>query len=604
MQAVDEAGLNQYYSNNAQTCDTVGVLQEIVGNRHHSPDKSPVTFLFATFDYDGQMYSVIGTTQHRTRESLVAELTPFNTKGRDVVNDAANLAERGYGAKLLVWHIGGMMSMVYQQEDAGDFSCPESNWRSTSTFNVPKIRKELEAGTFSSSDHTPRHYTNDEPEFDAFFAKTSVADSELGKFLRASAMRMFYVFKKAAVTLSKDHIQRLAACYEGNDALKFYWSEGLGCPEIVRVLPSQNLGVTPAHWGAHVAMEFRLGTTPPFADTRLRMNIGEMYHYGKFVTNAKTATSIRLAPDEEWLSSETPDVRVTIAYVNEAYVLGAKKETAATTVAAQVYIRIQGDLISDSPVTDPDLNNSFRAAVGIHPSRMRVVVDILNESAKKNKASGLHLENFKKRTTIRADGSIAACVRKTFSVYKKYMEKKLAKATDSELNALLQECLNDGARHAKRSKIRKQEGLKYESAIAQGLREEFGEDDVIWNTSDVQIMTDHGLSKQGIDVLGIYTAANLMIAIQVKDKGALQFTDIEKFVDSVKELQEKKPKTAILSYFIFKNPKTKIDYKTMRKLNEVRAMFLSEEDNIFTEIETDCNNRLKQIHPVGPNGGR
>ena len=117
-------------------------------------------------------------------------------------------------------------------------------------------------------------------------------------------------------------------------------------------------------------------------------------------------------------------------------------------------------------------------------------------------------------------------------------------------------------------------------------------------------MSDHGLSRQGIDVLGIYTAANLMIAIQVKDKGALQFTDIEKFVDSVKELQEKKPKTAILSYFIFKNPKTKIDYKTMRKLNEVRAMFLSEEDNIFTEIETDCNNRLKRIHPVGPNGGR
>lgn len=602
MQATDEAGLNRYYSNNAQTCDTVGVLQEIVGNRHHNLDKSPVTFLFATFEYDGQVHTVIGSTQHRTEESLNSELTPFSTMGRDTVSAAANLAERGYGAKLLVWHVGGMMTMVYQDEDAGEFNCPESNWRSTSTFNVPKIRIELEKGTFNSSNHTPRHYSNDEPEFDAFFTKKSVAESDIGKFLHASTMRMFYVFKKAAITVNKNHVQRLAACYEGNDAVKFYWSEGLGTPELVRAAPEHRIGVTPTQWDAHVSMEFRLGTTgPSFADTRFRMKIDNTYRYGKFVTNANTATSIRLSPDKEWLASETPDVRVTFAYANEP---DSKTNTAATTLAAQIYMRIQGDLISDAPVTDPNLNNSFRAAVGINPSRMRVVVEILSERVKTMKLSGLHLENFKKRSTIRADGSIAVCVRKTFSVYKKYMEKKLKGATESELNVLLEECLNDGARHAKRSKIRKQEGLKYESAVAQALREEFDEDDVVWNTSDVQIMTDHGLGKQGIDVLGTYAAANLMVAVQVKDKGALQYTDIEKFVDTVKELQEKNPRIAILSYFIFKTPKTKIDYKTMRKLNEVRAMFLSEEDDIPTQIEKDCNDRLKQIHLVGPNGGR
>jgi hypothetical protein len=247
---------------------------------------------------------------------------------------------------------------------------------------------------------------------------------------------------------------------------------------------------------------------------------------------------------------------------------------------------MQDDIIS---IKDVDAKISSKLRNTLEPSRLRVVVDILNEDMKTNPNSGLIINSIKARSTLTPLKAIHEMVFQSLSVMGKYLKlvkEKDATLTDSdtfistEMITGLTACIEMDKKNSTRSTKRKKEGLKFEAAVAEKVSSEIKE--VKWNHSDATISATNDLEGEAIDTLGELKLGDrsIWISIQCKDReSAIPKAELEAFIKTVNQLKEKKleinPNDKFISVLCLAKEKS-FNYKLYQELLH---------EQIFTIVE-------------------
>jgi len=579
MDATDERGVLANYQRNAAVADLITIICEIIANRRHQPITGPVKFLFAQFVMEGKPYFILGSTQYRSKQSIEKEHTPY-TINVPVANSQAHIGTRGFGAKLFPFHMGGQYSNLYQVEDTEAFpGCDDMKWGLKDWINMKKLTEAIVLNrTFNPNDYRSKYYETvaEMPDTKPFLFKPEFRESPLYSFLETHNLKYFYVFcgyTLPVLVKLEEQLKELAKFYEINSEVELYRSVDLKLPTLIcckRSVPSPyalvdstsiGYGILQTMWSGALIFDWRIGAKQDlyykseyciqFMDGNLKKS--DTKYYGRLDSNGSKDTkkfgirSASFTPPEGW----TPQVRITVGITKPDYEASLSKSDRHSNM---IYLMMEGDLISRQ-ATDSELNGQLRHLK--KPSRIRLLVDILEESLKTNADAGLITAEVKYSSKIETKRSIHEMIKMSVSRAKIFLNSAEKKDSEfalpstfanTELIESMKKEIEMDKKNNERSSKRKREAIKFESTVANYLKEFDFDTEIEWMEGDAKIMEEHGLEGQGIDILGSYSKGGntVWIPIQCKDReNGIRQDDITSFESTIRQLRT--VKTAVNS---------------------------------------------------------
>jgi len=567
MDATDERGVLANYQRNAATADLITILCEIIANRRHQPLKGPVKFLFAQFLLKGKPYFILGSTQYRSKASIEKEHTPY-TFNESVASSQAHIGTRGFGAKLFPFHMGGQYSNLYQVEDTEAFPASDyTQWGFKDWINMKKLTEAIVNNKpFHPTDYRSKYYEtiSEMPDRTLFLFEPEFTKTPLNTFLTDNNFKYFYVFYDYAVpVLAKleEQLKGLVKIYEINPDVELYQSINLAPPKLLRCQGSVHpyrpqdtttagYGILPSAWSGALVFDWRMGSKEErYSKSEYRLQfmgakgkLVDTIYYGRLDSNGSTDSKFALrsaafTPPAGW----TPQLRITVAVTEEC--------TKTNRDSNMIYLMMEGDLISRQ-ATDTELNARLRNIP--KPPRTRLLVDILEESLKTNPEAGLITAEVKTSSKIVEKRAIHEMIKmslrhtKTFLTALELKDPELATPdlfVDAPTIASMKKAIEMDRKNTERSTKRKREAIKFESAVADYLKEFDFDTDITWMEGDAKIMEEHGLEGQGIDILGSCSEGGntVWIPIQCKDReNSIRQEEITSFESTVKQLRAAK----------------------------------------------------------------
>jgi len=593
MNAPDELGILADYRREAVSEKLENILWEIFANRKHNPDKSTAKFLFMRYETVEGRYFILATNHYRTEESIEKEYTPF--KFNESVKDAeASIASRGYGAKLFPFHVRGKSSNVYAIKDSETFSSDLNSWAMKDWINMDELGRVID---FNQKFNPVRFRTNfispisERPGEVPFFLKDYFAGTPVDVFMRTHNFKYFYVFLNYNDTLNTSitpTLQQMARIYENTD-IEIY--ESINFTEPVRITCKNSFGLKPTYWTTALTFDWKLGdlddSTKKYYKSSCSLKVLDSETVLWFRNDSNGSADSKFnhrtasyTAEEGW----KPDVRITIPLTTNTYKDSLDKDI--QKLYEYIYLRMQDDIIS---INTLDSKISSKSRHVEQPARLRIILDILNEDMKTNPNTGLIINSIKARSNITPQKAIHEMVLQSLSVMAKFL--KAAKEKDAilsdtkifntaEMITALKASIEMDKKNNTRSTKRKQEGLKFEAAVAEKVSTEMKE--VKWNHSDATISATNDLEGQGIDTLGELKLEDrsIWISIQCKDReSATPKAELEAFVKTVNQLKEKKlelnPNDKFISVLALAKEKS-FNYKQYQELLH---------EQIFTIVE-------------------
>lgn len=563
MESPDEFGILAEYCRVSATESLTNILWEIIANRKHNIDKSQAKFLFMNF---GE-YFVLGTNHFRDRESIEKEHTPFKFNESKKENNAA-ISARGYGAKLFPFFMSGEYCNIFRSTDASTFTTELKEWSLKDWIDIDQLHRivnnneKFEKESFRSRFYTPIISKAGRNKELPFFCEENFQASQLAKFVETHNFKYFYVFVRTnpvQISQIRDSLSELCKIYDGHDDVKIYYSNNYEMPYVPSF--TSGLGILQKDWTSALVFNWKLGSKKQLDGSNgqkvywlsefcLTIPNTDVCLYGKNDSNgsADTKFSYRFAsfnPSSDW----KPQVRVTIAVTTPDYPQVEK-------AAEHIYLKIDDDLISFREA-DPNIASKLRNLKT--PSRMRAIVDILEESLKTNPDAGLSIANVKAKSQIISGKGIHEMILQSLSLFRNYQSKIFEQdntlsnsslfTTEERINDL-RKSINKNLAAANRSVKRKREALVFENAIYEYLRENFfieidsNKVDVSWEDNDATISVNHDIEGEAIDTLGkisISQNSKVWVLIQSKDhEKAITPKKLDTFISCVNEFRKKK----------------------------------------------------------------
>ncbi len=609
METTDEFGVYAEYHRNAVVESLVNILWEIVANRKWNPDKSLAKFLFIRY----REHFILATNHYRSRESIEKEHTPFkfNNSSKD---SNASISARGYGAKLFPFYVEGTYSNLYRITDSNTFSESTDDWGMKDYINITQLGHIIDSNKknlFVPDSFRSRHWEpikskpGKKPEI-PFFLEDDFKSTPLYEFIREHNFKYFYIFDdpNSRVNVELENaLQELARIYEYAD-VKIYNSLDLKEPDLI--VAKNTFGINPTNWIGSIVLEWRIGEKITHEQTkavksyyksefRLRFSDSPNVLWGKTESNGSADkkfgmrfASFKPQSEETW----NPHVRVIIALTKTEY------KSSDDKFQEYIYLRMEDDLISRREA-DPKISSKIRNT--IEPARIRIIMDILEESVKTNPESGLVVSNVKSKSSITPNKALHEIILQSLGLMDKHLSRmenvKLDTAvfyTDDLFKSITTDIHKDKAANERKTK-RKAEGLIFESTVSKYLTSKLGSVDIdgvsytiTWEANDSTISADHGLEGlQGIDTLGKLTMDDkiLWIAVQSKDReSGVPNKELDTFKNTVDKLRQKKQeingKDKVLSVLSLAKKKS-FNYEVYEKMLSA---------GIITVIETDGTN--------------
>jgi hypothetical protein len=566
MESPCELGVLADYRRVSHTLNLVNVLWEIVADRKWSPDKSTAKFLFIRFGG----YFILGYNHHRTKDSIEKEHTPF--KFNESRSDAAaSISARGYGAKLFPLHVQGTYANLFRLVDSSTFSSDPNDWGMKDWIDITGLcriidykKEEFNPEEFRSRYYTPLTKKKGKTMEKPFFLEDEYVGTPLAKFVEEHNFKYFYVFLDYASSVNvhlEDALKELARIYEDKD-VELYSSDEYAAP--TKIVASKGFGLVPRNWVGAVEVEWRLGEKITLtgasiksyykSEFRFRYHGSDTVIWGRVDSNGSATDKfgIRFAsfePPVGW----TPQARVTLALTTTDYreSLGTNEEK----LQEHIYLCVEDELISWREA-DPVLSVRLRSLPV--PTRIRLKVDILEESLKTHQEGGLVVNSVKSNSTIQPQKAIHEMMLLTVSLGGKHLRRDEEAAVkgpvfyNDDFFKKMECDIHQNKKASTRSTKRKREGLKYEKAVSDYLENqlnsiEYGEEScpITWEDNDATIMAVHGLDGQGIDTLGKLVipslGKNIWIAVQSKDReSAVPAKELDAFSSTVQQLKDVK----------------------------------------------------------------
>lgn len=604
MESPCELGVLADYHRVANVVPLVNILWEIVADRKWNPDTSTAKFLCMRFGG----YFILGYNHHRTKDSIEKEHTPF--KFNESRSDAAaSISARGYGAKLFPLHVQGTYANLFRLVDSTTFSSDPNDWGMKDWIDITALgriidhkKEEFNPEEFRSRYYTPLTKKKGKTMEKPFFLEEGYVGSPLDEFVRAHNFKYFYVFLDYSSRFDvhlEGALSELARIYENKD-VELYNSHGLTAP--TRVLSQKGFGLHPSVWAGAVEMEWRLGEkitltgasikTYYKSEFRFRFHGSDTVIWGRVDSNGSATDKFALRfasfePPVGW----TPQVRVVVALTTPAY--RASLSMNEEKLQEHVYLQIEDELISWRDA-DPVLSVRLRSLPD--PSRIRLIVDILEESIKTNPESGLVMNSVKSNSVIQTQKGLHEMMLLSLNLAGKHLRRCEASANekttgttldgffaDEELRKKIEGDIYQNKKASSRSTKRKREGLKYEKAVSDYLEHQLDAIDfrgehcpITWEDNDATIMAEHGLEGQGIDTLGKLVIPSLdrtvWIAVQSKDReSAVPPKELDAFSSTVQQLKDVKcalnPRDIVIAILSLAKPKS-FTYSNYEKMLE------------------------------------
>jgi len=564
METPDELGVLADYRRVALVEQLYNILWEIIANRKWNLDKKLVKFLFIRF----KDYFILGTTQFRTKESIEKEHTPFKFN-KSQADTTASVSARGYGAKLFPFNIQGQYSNLFRLTDTDTFSSDPSAWGMKDWIDITELGKiidnndEFETQYFRSIYHTPMTKKNKGETVELpFFLKDDFLNSDVNTFIQLHNLKYFYVFKNSpSVSAQLDSaLEQIARVYQKTD-VEIYSSTNLSAPVLIET--PVGFGIHTDDWSGAMALDWVIGEkkilnsttgTRTFYKSEVRVNItgSDKNIWSRNDSNSSSDkkfgyrfTDFKPLSEEIW----KPKIRITIALMNDAYMNTLSSND--TKIQENIYIRMEDDLIS-FPSADPTIASKLRNTP--LPSRLRIIVDILEESVKTNPEAGLAITGVKSKSNIIHGKAIHECIIRSLDLFKKHITRVIQNndftfCSDELLKKLEEDC-NPNKEKNKKSAKRSKEALLFESRVSKYLETELssvniGEEDytITWEDNDATISANHNLEGQAIDTLGRLATKNntIWIAIQSKDReSAIPKCELDNFINTLNSLRVNK----------------------------------------------------------------
>jgi hypothetical protein len=573
MNRPDELGILADFRRVSVTTTLLNILWEIIANRKHNPDKSTAKFLFMRFVTTQGRFFILGTNHFRTKDSIEKEHTPFkfNESKADTI---ASVSARGYGAKLFPFHVRGQYSNLFRLEDSTSFSSELTDWGMKDWVDMGELCRIIDdMSDFDANDFRSRWFTpiNKRPGEVPFFLNKDFTGSAVDTFMKENNFKYFYQFlnyNDAINTQLEDTLLKLARIYETSN-VEIYYSNNFG--EAKQFTCRNGYGIYPKDWIGALTLDWRMGDlddkSKKYYKSQFRTSVqgNETILWGRNDSNGSVDTKFNhrtasYTPEDGW----KPQVRVTIATVNKTYRDSLDEDS--KKLQEIVYLRMQDDLIS---LRDADSFLTPKLRTMKVPSRMRLIIDILEESMKTNPHGGLNVTSLKAGSEIVAKKAIHEMALQSLSIMRKFqlaIEEKDPDYLDpktfnsAESLAKLKVIIEMDKKNSTRSNKRKKEGLLFEAAVFEKVSElkEININDtdykIKWEPcSDAIISAKSDIEGQGIDSLGQLKLDDysIWISIQCKDREAcLKESDLSKFKKTVEELKEKKLEINPLDKFI------------------------------------------------------
>lgn len=580
MEVPDELGVLADYCRVSIVQSLLNILWEIISNRRHNEDKSTAKFLFCTCG----PYFILGTNHYRTRESVEKEHTPFKFNESKREADAS-ISSRGYGAKMFPFHVQGKYCNLFRMND-GPFTTELKEWGMKEWIDLDHLRRIIdknepfEKDLFRSRIYDPITKKPGRVPEVPFFCEDEFRESPLATFINEHNFKYFYVFVDFNKEVLKNLLPTLSdldKIFEGQD-IEIYNSSGYQAPK--RIQSSASFGLLPKYWTGALVFDWRIGEKKindnesgvrHFYKSEFKLTLpnSNKVFYGKNDSNGSSNTkfALRCASFEPSMSWR-PQVRITVALTSPSY-----RQTIEEFEKLQehIYLRIEDETVSYREA-DPRIASKLRHLK--EPSRIRLIVDILNESVKTNPEAGLTISSVKSMSHISSGKAIFEMIEQSLALAKKHMDKvtHLGDASafvEPERMKEMEGYINKNLAAASRSQKRKKEGLKFESGVGEYLRENIsclcvdGEDmDINWELNDSTIAANHDLDGQAIDALGEvrFSDYSIWLADQCKDReSAIPQKEITSFIKSVNSLRKQKqsanPKDKVIAVLTLAKPK-------------------------------------------------
>lgn len=464
--AADPKGILEELHRKASQATLCGCIQEVIADRKWAPNGGDgLQFLFAFFTLQGENFFLIGSTQHRSAESVERELTPFASHSAQLSHDAT-LGTSGVGGNLLPIHMNSAFSMLMLAEplgpDGNSFPEEPTAWNLVDWIYIDSMNTAIEskAADFEPANYRPKMHKPFKPQikYKPFFMEPEFRASPLFQHLKESGYQYFYIFnsmgdgpepspmfKWNSELRSKKEFDvlcsQLSELYEipiRDGKLSIVTQYGLNTPPM-RVTPGTKILLHPEHslftfaldwkFGEKVVTEqgrevwistcrYRHGHTPTVASATEQSpffsSTGDIY-YGKVERNGKdkminnknsfnlkTVNAVGI-DKQNWRA----DIRISIIRLKSE---SLAKMTDQAEHGKGVYIRLENELLSEAPMYKTDTRHLPGGE-----SQYRIVLDVLSKKAKENPDSGLNLESYKKNTSIKENKEIAQCIRLTIN---------------------------------------------------------------------------------------------------------------------------------------------------------------------------------------------
>ncbi len=575
MEIPDELGILADYRRNSISQSLKNILWEIIANRRHNPDKSTAKFAFMYY----HPYFILGTNHFRDRDSIEKEHTPF--KFNQLQGEAsAAIRSRGYGAKLKPFYIGGNYCNLFRMRD-GPFTTDLNEWAMKDWINMNQLGRVIDNKESFEREHFRGRYfepllkkANGRNAEIPFFCEEEFQKSPLMEFIKEHNFKCFYVYTdyNQRVTFElPSALSDLAKIYEGHD-VEIY-SSGNYKPPKLATFP-YGYGILPNHWSEALTFDWKMGEkvtltgeegVKQYYSSEFRLAyMNDPKHnlfYGRNDSNGSSGKKFSrrfasLKPKMDW----KPQVRVTIAITNPEY--NAKKDE-RDKCQELIYIRIENELIC---CIDAESKIASKMRHLKEPSRIRVIVDVLEESIKTHPESGLMIQGIKSLSQIANGKALHEMIYDSLDLAQKHMNSVIDlnnhdQFVHADRMKEMEGHINKNLKAASRSIKRKKEGLIFEDAVGKYLANNLSIMDVnsqdvqvSWEHNDATIAARHDLVGQAIDTLGHirFPAFSVWLAVQSKDReSAIPPNEIQAFLKSVKSLRDNKcqlnPKDKVIS---------------------------------------------------------
>ncbi len=626
MEIPDELGILADYRRNSISQSLKNILWEIIANRRHNPDKSTAKFAFMYF----YPYFILGTNHFRDRESIEKEHTPF--KFNQLQGEAsAAIRSRGYGAKLKPFYIGGNYCNLFRMND-GPFTTDLNEWAMKDWINMNQLGRVIDNKESFEREHFRGRYfepllkkANGRSTEIPFFCEEEFQKSPLMDFIKEHNFKCFYVYTdyNPRVTLElPSALTDLAKLYEGHD-VEIY-SSGNYKPPKLATFP-YGYGILPHHLSEALTFDWKMGEKVVLnGEEGVRHYYSSEFKlafmgdpkknifYGRNDSNGSSGRKFSrrfasLKPKMDW----KPQIRVTVAITNPEY--NAKKDE-RDKCQELIYIRIENELIA---CIDAESKIASKMRHLKEPSRIRVIVDILEESIKTHPESGLMIQGIKSLSQIASGKALHEMIYDSLDLAQKHMNSVTdLNNHDQFIHAdrmkEMEGHINKNLKAASRSIKRKKEGLIFEDAVGKYLENNLTVMDVngeelrsTWEHNDATIAARHDLVGQAIDTLGHirFPAFSVWLAVQSKDReSGIPAHEVQAFLNSVKSLRDNKcklnPKDKVISVLSLAKAKS-FNYELYYTLLQHKTLPVIEnsmnEETIGEATEKAILSQLEQI---------